>query len=164
MKKVIILISSILFSLGMFSQSANPEVMSSSGDYNENANGSLSWTLGETIIETIEGVDNKLTQGFHQSTYTVVNIYECKDNKFEISVYPNPATDFVNIKTDNVEFEDYTISVTDIEGSVLYNNKMNGNYHKVDLASLAGATFLLTIISLEGKVIQTYKIKKETIR
>ena len=42
------------------------EVISSAGEHFESSSGSASWTIGETIILTLEGDENAVTQGFHQ--------------------------------------------------------------------------------------------------
>ena len=52
----------IAFSLNSNAQ----QVIASSGGYFEGENISFSWTLGETVIETFEGGDIILTQGFQQ--------------------------------------------------------------------------------------------------
>lgn len=50
----------------IYAQSVSPEVVTSSGDYYENANVSLSWTLGEIATETYTNGNVILTQGFQQ--------------------------------------------------------------------------------------------------
>jgi hypothetical protein len=42
------------------------QVISTAGDYYQDENMSLSWTLGETVIETFENDNIVLTQGFQQ--------------------------------------------------------------------------------------------------
>jgi hypothetical protein len=43
------------------------KVVATGGNYFENANSSLSWTIGEPVIATLIAADNIITQGFHQS-------------------------------------------------------------------------------------------------
>ena len=66
MKKISIIIIGGLLSFAVTAQSLSPEVIASSGDYYENANASLSWTLGEISTETYSAGGNILTQGFQQ--------------------------------------------------------------------------------------------------
>ncbi len=66
MKKVIISLVTILIPLLIAAQSVSPEVISSSGDYFEGPNASLSWTLGEIATETYTAGNIILTQGFQQ--------------------------------------------------------------------------------------------------
>jgi len=61
-KILFILFISLTFSVHIYSQ----EVISSAGGYYQNENISLSWTLGEPVIETFEGSGLILTQGFQQ--------------------------------------------------------------------------------------------------
>ncbi len=56
-----------LFMLLMAS-SYSQEVISTTGEHYENSNGSISWTIGEPVIETLGSNNNYLTQGFHQPT------------------------------------------------------------------------------------------------
>lgn len=66
MKKIIFSLIIILIPFFITAQSVSPEVISSSGDYYEGANGSLSWTLGEIATETFSSGNVILTQGFQQ--------------------------------------------------------------------------------------------------
>jgi hypothetical protein len=51
-----------VFSLNAYAQ----QVIASAGGYYEGDNISISWTLGETVVETFQGADIILTQGFQQ--------------------------------------------------------------------------------------------------
>jgi len=66
MKKVIISLVTLLIPFIITAQSVSPEVISSSGDYYEGVNGSISWTLGEIATETYTAGNVILTQGFQQ--------------------------------------------------------------------------------------------------
>lgn len=72
MKKLLILFTLIGLTVLIYGQSLNPEVISTSGDYFENSNASLSWTLGETVTETFENSNFFLTQGFQQPVIGVI--------------------------------------------------------------------------------------------
>ena len=63
MKRLFIL---ALLLLSLLASLSAQEVISSAGEHEENAFGSISWTIGEPIIATIPGADAQLTQGFHQ--------------------------------------------------------------------------------------------------
>ena len=47
-------------------QSFSQEVIGSAGMFTTSANGSMTWTIGEVMIETYSSADNFFTQGFHQ--------------------------------------------------------------------------------------------------
>lgn len=66
MKKLITILIALISTASVFSQTLSPEVNASAGDYYTNSNGSLSVTIGETVIETFIGANSILTQGFQQ--------------------------------------------------------------------------------------------------
>ena len=97
MKKLKLLLLGILVGHIGYSQTLSPEVYATSGDYFTNTNGTLSWTLGESFTETYSSINNKLTQGFQQSNYFISSVEENINNDFSVFVYPNPASNFINI-------------------------------------------------------------------
>ncbi|OYT17645.1 MAG: hypothetical protein B7C24_01425 [Bacteroidetes bacterium 4572_77] len=160
MNKFIILIA-ILGSITVFGQSLDPNVSSSGGDYFQNDQNSLSWTIGETIISTLEN-DAFLTQGFHQDTYTVIGIKENAISDISINIFPNPTRDLLNIQyqsTDNKQ-EDIIIQLLDMSGRVLKEEKhySSSQIIQINLQSYERAYYLLRIIN--KKQINTYKIVK----
>ena len=52
-------------------QDLDQNVSGTAGAYSENANGSLSWTIGETVVETVSDGTTTLTQGFQQGNLSV---------------------------------------------------------------------------------------------
>ncbi len=77
MKRISLLIAILATFINGYTQSISPVVIATSGDYFSTANYSISWTLGETLIETYSVPNQFLTQGFHQpqllSNDTVIN-------------------------------------------------------------------------------------------
>ena len=74
------------------------ELVSSSGNYLENAQASISWTLGEVAIQTLESGNIILTQGFHQSRLVVTGVRIIPGYEPDISIYPNPVVSHINVK------------------------------------------------------------------
>lgn len=66
MKKTLNILIFIFLPIIIYTQSLAPSVISSSGDYFQSTNYSLSWTLGEIMTETFFNGSNVLTQGFQQ--------------------------------------------------------------------------------------------------
>ncbi len=82
-----VMIAFLLSGIAVYAQ----EVVSTAGSHGETTAGSLSWTVGEPVIETITDGTNTLTQGFQQSKLTVTAINDLKFPGIELSVYPNPT-------------------------------------------------------------------------
>lgn len=148
----------IIVAFAAFSQSTTPEVVSSGGEYYENVNGSLSWTLGEPVIETISNGTNTLTQGFQQNSYTITEISEVIDPDFNIKVYPNPTSDIINIEGNYLEIA--KVEMYDMNGKIVLSEEINENNYKLNIQNKTVAYYLLKVYSKENNIVKEYKICK----
>jgi len=123
------------------------EVISSGGDYYENADISVSWTIGEPITETISNSSNILTQGFHQSKLTV-----------SISLFPNPTQDFVNLKVG--DYANLTFQLYSFNGKLIQTNKLFSENTEIKMNSLSASAYFLKILK-RNKIIKTFQIIKQ---
>ncbi len=110
-------------------QDLKQQVISSSGGYDVSGDNSisLSWTLGELVITTVESVsgDLILTQGFQQSKMSVTAIGENKDLGVKVSIYPNPTSEIVNIKfASPLDGETYIFIIAP-DGKQIFNEKIS---------------------------------------
>lgn len=144
----------------LFAQSISQEVIASSGDYFTNPEASLSWTLGEPVVETFENGNVTLTQGFHQPEIILTAIKEPKGKDYEINVFPNPAVDIVNIDLELGNEEVIAVQLYNMKGERLINKKFQQRLFQLDLSSLASANYLLSLRRLNGELITTYLINK----
>ena len=71
MKKLGLLVVGIVLTTMAFSQTANPELISSGGDSFSNTTYLLDWSIGECVTATHSEGDYVITQGFHQDTYVI---------------------------------------------------------------------------------------------
>ncbi len=69
--KNIIAILLVLF-VSTISGTQAQEIISTNGSYDEFSGGSINWTMGEPIIETLSNGSNDLTQGFQQTDLNVI--------------------------------------------------------------------------------------------
>jgi hypothetical protein len=81
------------------------------------------------------------------------NIYfttECTTNGIvensqdEITVYPNPANDKLNVETNNPG--NYLVEIYSVDGRLLYNCKLNGT-SEIDVSKFESGIFIITIKS-----------------
>jgi len=124
------------FSLNqLFAQQQN--VISGGGNYTEGAGGSVSWTLGEVIIQTGTSGTHDATQGFHQGNIYVTGLEEIPELK--ISVFPNPTSDYFTITAP----EFLTLNVYNSAGQLVLNQLLNEGNNQVDVTGLARGTYNL---------------------
>jgi hypothetical protein len=151
-KRLILII--VLFS-AIISTKAQ-EVVSSSGDYQETSNGSLSWTIGEPITETATN-GNILTQGFQQTRITITNISEIHNSEINLSIFPNPTNEFIKIIS--TEDENFTIQLFNINGKLLKEKKINNTDNTISMNEFTNGTYLLKITNKNET--NTYQIIKQ---
>ena len=86
----------------------------------------------------------------HEDPVSVV--YNEDNTSLEITVYPNPATDYVNIGYPLMQFE--KVEIVSIKGRVL--RTFNGNQNILDVSGLASGVYLLKLDA--GKMIYVKRI------
>lgn len=147
----------LLFSLFPVSVLSAQDVISSQGDSYSNGSNTVDFTIGEPIIETVGDGTNDLTQGFHQTLLIITNLEDYK-NTFDVSIYPNPSSEYVGL---NVEkFENLSYHLYDINGKLLNNASLNNKSTKINMIDFAKGTYLLTLIDQENNKLKTYQIIK----
>ncbi|MBW8051860.1 MAG: T9SS type A sorting domain-containing protein [Cytophagales bacterium] len=163
MRKILLILSGILFCFTGISQSVSPEVYATSGDHYTGTNAQLSWTIGEPVIETVSNTNNIITQGFHQTNYDITSIKENPDLGFNISVFPNPISNTLQININgDVDNSNLKIELTDITGKILTNEKIAGTVitYQLNMREYATGSYFLKITTEKGKLINSYKIQK----
>lgn len=141
-----------------YGQTLTPEVYTASVGYFISTNNSLSWTLGESLIETYTGTNNILTQGFQQTTISITGIQENTDH-ISISVYPNPADGYVMISPDANQRGEMKLDLYDLSGKLLHSELFHGNL-KLDLSSYPNDIYMVRISDESNKHTNTYKLIK----
>ncbi|HXP52829.1 MAG TPA: T9SS type A sorting domain-containing protein [Bacteroidia bacterium] len=136
-----------------------PDVVTTTGGFYSNSAGSLSWTMGEPISETVSDTSNTLTQGFQQGAYSVVSVVdEIAPPTINISVYPNPVTSFLNIKSDSGD--PFRAEVIDLQGNIVYEQAVENGQGQIDINNLPDAMYLLGVYDKNGNRIKVFKIQK----
>ena len=143
--------------ISAFSFSLNAqEVISTTGDFDENTSASLSWTIGEVLIETYTG-SSILTQGFHQTNLSASSIFENETLDFSIKIYPNPTPDRINLLSES--YEDLSFQVFDYSGKLLKEDKIISKLTVIDFIKYPSAVYFLKIN--EGvQLLKTFQIIK----
>jgi len=155
MKKYTILLFISFGSCIAFTQ----EIISTQGNFYEKSEGSLSWTLGEPIIESLVSGIGKLTQGFHQ-THLITTLV--KDFKVESSVQvsPNPFKSDITIQLPRNSSQ-YSYSLFDMQGRKLLESLIPEASTKVDFSNLLPGIYFLNIHDYKFQIIKSFQIIKQ---
>lgn len=157
MRKFIFFITGLFISISATSQTASFELVSSSGESFNNATCQLDWSIGESITATHSAEDYIITQGFHQDDYVITTVEDLQTD-INISVFPNPATDFITINLE-ASLIPSSVLLSDTNGKAILQRKIFDAESKLDFSSYTQGVYFLSI-KRENKVIKTFKIIK----
>jgi hypothetical protein len=164
LKPIAMLGAAMLMGTMIYAQSISPQSVNSSGTKMTQANGSLSFTVGELVVlSQTDSEGNTLGSGFTAgATLTTVSIQETDAAVLDVRVFPNPTSDFVNIRINYSSIEQVLVSITDLKGKEVYNGKYAGlsNVIGINTVSYATGTYVLSLKNLNNQVLGTYKIIK----
>jgi hypothetical protein len=168
MKKIYFLLLMSFTAIGLSAQMLTPTVISSTGGFSSNANGSLSYTVGEmTMVQTFSANGNILTQGFQQPNDNVTGLIDLTQDEFgSLVVYPNPAVDNMWFGFQLPEEGRVQIALYDVLGqkiSDLYNaNYDNGKIvEQVNVSTYAAGVYMLTMNFVSAKDGKTHVSSKK---
>lgn len=155
MKNLLMVIFTIIYSIA-HSQTQNQQIIGSAGNSSKSSSIQIAWTIGEPIIGN--GLNNEilLTQGFHQSNLFVTALEEVIS--LQLSIQPNPTSDFINVKIDEKELKGATYTLFDIHGRLINQQKIEASELNISLQTLPPASYFLRI-NIDEKV-KTFKIIK----
>ena len=146
----------VLFSLFATLSVSAQEVVSTQGDSYSNASGSIDFTLGEVVIVTGTDGANDLTQGFHQTNWNFVGLDD-NDPSYEATIFPNPTSELLNIRTST--FENVTYTLYDAQGKLILQDKLSAEQTPIQVSRLAPGNYSLTL-SKETQNLKTFKLVK----
>lgn len=164
MKKLFFSISVAFLGLATQAQSLTPQVIASAGSYFDNSNVSLSWTLGEPMIETYTSSNNILTQGFHQPELLTVGIPTVLAYNTYMNIYPNPTMNYVTFDMKYGNNATINIDIVNNLGQVVSSQSMNvqkDQMHSqiINLNQFASGMYQIRVTD-KGQLVNNYKINK----
>ena len=160
MKKPLLLTFFIVLSYSLFAQQSNRDIISANGATDSLSSGTISYTVGQLVIETSQKDNITLNQGFHQGDIEVVTTYKNPDKQVEIIAYPNPAENYVELHTQLNEYKGMQYTLYDLRGALQEKGTITTTTQKIDLSQLAAGQYILQITQDDNKI-QTFKIIKK---
>ncbi|MCK9401213.1 MAG: T9SS type A sorting domain-containing protein [Bacteroidales bacterium] len=144
----------------VFTQTIQNDVIASAGDTYILENTEISWTLGESSIESYQSGNISISQGFHQPIFKFFEIPEQENPVFQANIFPNPTCRFIQIELTGIsETENFRLILSDMMGKVLLSQLINPDSHdKIDLVEYSQGILLLKIIRVSDGRQRTFKI------
>lgn len=122
-------------------QSTDQYVIGTAGEHHANASISLSWTIGEVAVETLENSSGGVTQGFHQFELEVITLIE-GPGRLAVEVFPNPTIHLLNVESFG-KGESYILYNSN--GQIMQDGKLTEEKEQIDFSSYPSGVYLLQI-------------------
>ena len=143
-------------------QNIEYQVLSNGGNTLEGEQLQLDWTLGELAILTLAGESSIVSQGLHQPSFLITDVSESKIELIEISVHPNPTSDWIALKQDFKQDTRLDVQLYSQNGSLLRQWDFQGTliFEKLRLTEFPAGNYFLNIQNASTNQSQSFKIQK----
>ncbi len=122
--------------------------------------GSVSFSLGQIDYLTATGFGGTITEGLQQPyEILVVSGIEETNINLVLSVYPNPAVDFVILSVQNADTQNMTYQLYDAQGKLIEKQKLNGSQTSISVSDLANEIYFIKVFN-GNKELKIFKIIK----
>ncbi len=136
------------------------EVVAPAGNHHTTSQGSVSWTLGETVISFYSNDQFLLTQGFQHGMITISTLVGHTEWAAIFQAYPNPAGDHLII-TSQKEFNwSVKYELFGLEGKVMQHGGLLFPETKIDVHHLLPGAYFIRIYQ-HHRLLTTFKILKQ---
>ena len=132
------------------------EVISSQGETYTTSSGTIDFTIGEVVINTETDGNNTITQGFHQTNWNFLSIENHAPN-YEATVYPNPTSEVLNIKTS--AFEGVSYLLIDGKGKVVLQGELTSELNSIQVEQLPMGKYSV-VLENETQILKTINLIK----
>ena len=144
-----------LGSAGLRAQEALP----ASGNTASGSGGSVSYSVGLPVYSFHTGAGGSVAEGVQQpfEIFVITGIDDARNIALSCSVYPNPTSDFLMLKVDQLELEDLHLQLYDLKGTLLEEKSITGSETSVPMHHLASSMYFLKVLHNQ-ETIKTFKI------
>ena len=134
--------------------------VSSSANLISASNGTVSYTVGQPIVITMDNNICKLNHGVHQGYFEkkVTGISFLKAD-FTVKVYPNPVVSTAILNIDYDDLANFRYVLTDIKGGTLISDNIVDNSTQISMSGYNSGIYFIRIMQ-HNKLVASIKIIK----
>lgn len=160
MKNCSLFILFIMVTLYTQAQQLTPSVICNASGTLSNGTTNVYWTIGETIVETMQSGNNQLSNGFQQANYIITAI---KNNtvQYDIQLFPNPTANLLNLKINATQLKNVRFQLFDMQGKVVKEDALQNELTAIDCSQLTPAVYWLKLEDAAHELVGTFKIVKQ---
>jgi hypothetical protein len=137
------------------------ESIPASGGNAVGSGGSVTYTVGQLVYTTNTGVNGSVAHGVQQAfeISTISWVEQGVGINLICTVYPNPTTDFLTLKVEDIKTENLIYRLYSISGRLLESKKIESSETSIAMINFNPATYFLKV-SDGIKEVKTFKIIK----
>ena len=124
-----------------------------------NNSGSVSYSIGQVIYQSISNTSGSVTQGVQQAYIVSTLNSDEKTFNFSLYAYPNPTTDHLILRVGNFNQEKLLYKVIDVAGKLISEGMITQTETNLDMKTLPSASYFVEV-SYEYQKVQKFKIIK----
>ena len=150
----------LLLALGLTGLQAQ-EAIPTIGGNALGSGGSISYSVGQVVYHIYTGTNGSVAEGLQQpyEISVIIGLEEAIDINLLYKVYPNPVTNILTLKVDNLTYENLYYNLIDINGKVLENKRITSVENYIAMDKFSAGTYFLKVY--DGReTIKAFKIIK----
>jgi hypothetical protein len=123
--------------------------------------GNVSYSIGQMFTASNNGSNGSISEGVQQAfEISVINAIE-KFNYISLNctVYPNPTSNYLQLKIENDEIEDLSYKLFNLTGALIESKLVTNAETLISMINLSVSTYILKVYN-NTKEVKTFKIIK----
>lgn len=91
--------------------------------------------------------------------WSLTNVQDIEESGLDMSFFPNPTADVLNIESRDATIQSYNVILTDANGRILRSNRYNGTVNQIDFTTLPTGVYNLQL-EVNGNVYSKQIVKQ----
>jgi hypothetical protein len=132
-----------------------------SGGNATGSNGTVSYSVGQLTNQVYTGTTGSISEGVQQPfEISVVNgIDDAADIQLNAIIYPNPTTDFIQLKIEKEKWIGTYYALYDQKGNMVKSDKINDKVTTIEMKSFAASAYFVKVFN-NMSTLKTFKVIK----
>lgn len=135
------------------------EAVPATGGSASGSNGNMSYSVGQVVYTAGSGTNGSVIQGVQQPySISSAGIGEELEN-IRLTVFPNPATDVLNLSLEETEITGYSYALYNQQGQLVRSSTISEAQTTIPVQDLKAANYVLNVTQGE-EVVKSFKLIK----
>lgn len=165
MKKQTLIMLMLGLSVSSLAQTADRQVIGSSGGAYSGASMQTEYTTGEVVTSSGLAGTFTVNQGFHQNPTNGTGIKE-KNLPVDFSLFPNPAQNQISLSLNAKQAFQLKVSLTNVTGQTLFADEkavpVTNNYKRdISLVELSAGVYFVNLYDENNGLLKSIKFIKQ---